>query len=735
MTEAARSAAVLGWLVVAAGLAGSSTADPGRAESPTHVGGAACAECHPKEAREWTGSHHDLAMQLADEASVKGDFDDALHTHKGVTTRFFRRGPKFMVHTEGADGAMADFEVSYTFGVDPLQQYLIGFPDGRFQVMGLAWDDRAEELGGQRWYSIYPDEVIPHGDVLHWTQPSQNWNHMCAECHSTNLRKGYRAKTDTFETRWSEIDVSCEACHGPGSSHRSRMLKTRANPAADEGIESGLTIEFPPIDEASWPIDASSGKPVRAPTRVERLEVDTCARCHSRRSTIAEGIVPGHPIQDSHRVATLDASLYYPDGQIRGEVYVYGSFTQSAMFAAGVTCSDCHNPHSGTLRAQGNALCAGCHPAARFDAPKHHHHAAGSPGAQCVECHMPSRVYMGIDARRDHSLRIPRPDLSKPLGSPNACNRCHASMTSTWAANKVEAWYGESRRREPHWGSAIRAAQTGSIDAEARLVEILTNDSVPAIARATAIAQLPAFASPRSIPIFAKSASDPDPLVRTATVAALEFFPGEIRIALASGLLADPVRSVRHEAARVLASVPDTQLDPKIRKLRDATLAEYRQAQERDADRAESHMRLGQLAIAQGQLDLALAEYELAQAREPSFIPAYVNLADLHRMRGEEKESERVLRAALAIMPENADVRHALGLALVRTQRLDEALIELEVAAADGSDNPRYPYVYAVALDTAGKRELAREVVRKAVAEHPGDRDLQAFLAILEGPN
>lgn len=729
MIETVRPAAVLGWLVVVAGFA----ATPGRAESPTHVGAAACAECHAKEAREWAGSHHDLAMQPALESTVKGDFDDALHTRQGITTRFFRSGPKFMVHTEGADGAMADFEVSYTFGTDPLQQYLIGFPDGRYQVMGLAWDDRPQELGGQRWYSIYPDEIIPHGDVLHWTQPSQNWNHMCADCHSTNLRKGYRAETDTFETRWSEIDVSCEACHGPGSSHRSRMLKTKASPAVAR--DNGLTIEFPPVAEASWTIEASSGKPVRAPPRAERLEVDTCARCHSRRSTIAEGIVPGHPIQDSHRVATLDASLYYPDGQIRGEVYVYGSFTQSAMFAKGVTCSDCHNPHSGTLRAEGNALCARCHPAARFDAPEHHHHAPGSPGAQCVECHMPNRVYMGIDARRDHSLRIPRPDLSEPLGSPNACNRCHVSMTSAWAANKVEAWYGATRRREPHFGSAIRAAQTSSVDAEARLVEVLANDSVPAIARATAIALLPEFAGPRSIPIFAKAVSDPDPLVRTAAVAALEFFPSEIRAALAGGLLLDPVRSVRHEAARVLASVPSSELDPKIAKRRDAALAKYRQAQERDADRAESHMRLGQLAIAQGRLDLALAEYQLAQAREPSFIPAYVNLADLHRMRGEEIASERVLRAALAIMPENPDVRHALGLALVRSQRLDEALIELEAAASSGSLNPRYPYVYAVALDTAGKRELAREVVRKAVADYPVDRDLQAFLTILEGRN
>ncbi|MCH7867191.1 MAG: tetratricopeptide repeat protein [Myxococcales bacterium] len=735
-----RPASLLAWLVVVATSAiASIAASPGRAELPTHLGGAACAQCHPKEAREWTGSHHDLAMQPANESTVKGNFNDASHTHQGITTRFFRRGPKFMVHTEGSEGNMADFEVSYTFGVEPLQQYLIGFPDGRFQVLSLAWDDRQRESGGQRWYSIYPDEVIPHGDVLHWTQPSQNWNHMCAECHSTNLRKGYRAETDTFETLWSEIDVSCEACHGPGSIHRARKLKARASAAADVKAdrkgESGLTIEFPPVAEANWSIDQNSGMPVRAPIRVERLEVDTCARCHSRRSKIAEGIVPGHPIQDSHRVATLDPPLYYPDGQIRGEVYVYGSFVQSAMFAAGVTCSDCHNPHSGTLRAEGNDLCSRCHPAGRFDVPQHHHHKLNSAGAQCVACHMPSRTYMEIDDRRDHSLRVPRPDLSEPLGSPNACNGCHSSMTSTWAANKINAWYGESRRMEPHWGSAIRAAQTSSVDAEARLVAILANDKVPAIARATAIALLPRFMSPRSLSMFSEAVKDDDPLVRTAAVAALDQFPLDMRSALVSERLVDPVRSVRHEAARVLAPVPASQLDPKTSQRRDAALASYRRAQELDADRADSHMRLGEVALGQGQLDLAQAEYELALTREPSFIPAYVNLADLHRIRGAEKESEEILRAALKIDPNNADVRHALGLSLVRMKRLDEALVELEAAATHRPENPRYPYVYASALHTAGKIDQARRVLRKATAEHPGDRDLQAFLVILESQN
>lgn len=722
------TASLLGWLVVGTVCAATSTV---QADSLAYIGGAACAPCHPKETQQWTGSHHDLAMQPANDSTVRGDFDDATHTQQGVTTKFSRSDQKFMVHTEGPGGRMADFEVSYTLGVHPLQQYLIGFPDGRYQVMGLAWDDRPRESGGQRWYSLHPDETIPHDDVLHWTQPSQNWNHMCAECHSTNLRKGYLATNDSFDTRWSEIDVSCEACHGPGSKHRARM-ETRAK--SDEPIgmdESGLGIEFPPVAEVRWTIDSGTTNPVRKPPRVEQLEVEVCASCHSRRSTLAEGSMPGRPIHDSHRVAILEAPLYYPDGQIRDEVYVYGSFIQSAMYAAGVTCSDCHNPHSGMLRAQDNDLCTRCHTAGRFDTPQHHHHALGSPGALCVACHMPSRTYMGIDERHDHSLRIPRPDLSEALGTPNACDTCHASMGSVWAAKQVEAWFGEARRKEPHWGSAIHAGRSSALDAEAKLVAMLSDRSIPGIARATAISLLPRFASPRSLQVFSQVIGDEDPLVRTAGVAALEGFPAEMRVALAAESLADPMRSVRFQAARILASVSDSQLGSNSSQLH-TVLSEYREAQKKDADRAEPHMRLGQIALAQGQLDLAQKEYELARRRNPSFIPAYVNLADLHRIREMDSEGERVLRAALEIVPDQPDLRHALGLTLVRLERLAEALVELEFAARKQPDNPRYPYVFAVALHATDEVDRARSVLRKASAEHPADRNLRSFLASLE---
>jgi len=339
---------------------------------------------------------------------------------------------------------------------------------------------------------------------------------------------------------------------------------------------------------------------------------------------------------------------------------------------------------------------------------------------------------MGIDDRRDHSLRVPRPDLSKELGSPNACNGCHESMSSEWAAKKVNAWFPNGRSRQAHWGNALQAGQWSAVDAEARLMSVITNEAVPAIVRASAISLLPPFASERSFAVFPHAASDPDPLVRVAAVEALESFPAQMRVEWVAKRLDDPMRSVRFEAARVLASIPRAQLDETAAKKLDLVTTEYVAAQERDGDRAEPHMRLAELALAKRDYPRAKHEYALARKRNPSFLPAYINLADLHRIEGDDTAGESVLREALAISADQPDVRHALGLALIRLGRVEEAVAELELAFRGRPDRPRYAYVYAAALNNQGESQRALEVLRGALATHPGDRDLRSFAASLE---
>lgn len=424
-------------------------------------------------------------MQKASGATVLGDFNAATFEHSGVTTTFSRSGDKFMVRTDGPDGALHDYEAAYTFGVYPLQQYLIAMPGGRYQALGIAWDSRPKDQGGQRWFHLYPDQKLAAGDRLHWTGRDQTWNYMCADCHSTDLRKNYDLSANAYSTTWSDIDVSCEACHGPGSRHVA-WAETRASaPALNEDQRKGLVAWLKATDQGRWEMNPATGIARRTEPRSSSAELEVCAGCHARRATIAPETGAGTAFLDAHLPALLEPGLYHADGQIDGEVFEYGSFLQSRMYHAGVTCTDCHAPHSLTLRAEGNALCSQCHLPAKFDVAEHHHHEPGSTGAQCVSCHMPAKTYMVVHERRDHSFRVPRPDLSATIGTPNTCNQCHADKTAAWAAQQVASWYPAGRQNRPHYGTALHAGRTGAAGAERLLDDLIADPDQPAIARAS----------------------------------------------------------------------------------------------------------------------------------------------------------------------------------------------------------------------------------------------------------
>ena len=696
-------------------------------ETATFVGRAACAACHEAELQLWEGSHHDLAMQIPDPGTVLGDFDDATLTHFGITSTFFRQGNAFVVRTEGPDGGLLDYPVAYTFGVDPLQQYLVEFPGGRLQALSVAWDARPADAGGQRWFHLYPDERIASDDPLHWTGSYQNWNFMCAECHSTNLEKNFDLDARTYDTTFSEVDVSCEACHGPASQHVAWAEAVADGSAAAADGARGLAVSLKDRAPGNWIVDIDTGLAERTPPRESRAEVETCARCHARRAVLTGDYVYGRPLLDSHRPALLDEVLYHPDGQIADEVYVYGSFLQSKMYAEGVTCKDCHDPHSLEVRGEGNAICAGCHLPERFDTPEHHSHEIGSSGAACVACHMPAWTYMVVDPRRDHSLRVPRPDLSLTLDTPNACTACHTEQSDRWAADAVAQWYGPELAAEPHYGEALHAGRTGQPGAAGVLLDLADDPLMPGIARATALSLAGGAFTADTAAVVRRALGDDDPLVRAAAIDALEGLPPAARGQFAFPMLSDPVRGVRLAAARVLAPAA-VQLPGEQRVTLNRALDEYRDAQLASADRAEAHLNLGVLHAQLGELDDAERAYRRALDLDPAFVPSYLNLADLYRQRGRDAEGEPLLRAALELAPDPAPVAHALGLLLVRVRRLPEALTELERAAGLRPDLPRYAYVYGVALQSSGNVEEAFRVLEAALGRHPTDRDLHIAL-------
>lgn len=700
---------------------------PPAPQAATYVGSAACGDCHQQQLSQWRGSHHDRAMQAATKATVVANFDNTTFSKAGVTTSFSRDGDHYRVKAQGADGQLRPFDIAYTFGVTPLQQYLIAFPGGAYQALTTAWDSRPKEQGGQRWFDLYPNEKTPPGDVLHWTGPANTWNRMCADCHSTNLRNGYIAGERRYETTWSDLNVGCEACHGPGSQHIA-WAKARTGGSVAPGANVGFALDLVDRSGATWVQSGDTGIAHRSQPRTSHAELDTCAPCHSRRQKIATP-QPGGKFLDAYQPTLLDEGMYFADGQMQDEVYVWGSFVQSKMFRAGVTCGDCHDPHNLRLRADGNAVCGKCHVAAKFDSPAHHHHPSASTGARCVACHMPARTYMIVDPRHDHRFGIPRPDLSGAIGAPNACAACHGAQTSEWAAKTIASW--NSKAPTPHFGAAIDAGRRLGHNAAAELVKLIADREQPAIARATALDLLPPFAFEDLLPAIQGAAADSEPLVRAAAATAAMRLPAQARPQLVQALLDDPIRLVRIEAGRALVGSRSL-LDADASKRFDRVLIEMKQAHELNADQPQAHVALGTLYAEMGMTADAERAYKTALEVGAYFIPAYVNLADLYRMQGREAEAEATLREGLKRSPDDASLHHSLGLTLVRLGRKEDALAELKRAHEIASDDVRYAYVYAVALNSFDRRDESLRILETMREKHPANADVLIALSTMQ---
>lgn len=666
-----------------------------------------CAECHADYMAEWRGSHHDLAMQPATNETVLGDFNDASFTAYGVTTRFFREGERFMVNTQGSDGAYADFRVDYTFGVEPLQQYLLAFPDGRYQALTVAWD-----TGEKRWFHLYPDDEITPDDPLHWTRRHFTWNSACAECHSTDLKLNYDPERDSYTTSWAEMNVSCQACHGPGSTH-----VAWAGVPEPKGEDPQLVVDYRGMSAAE--------------------QVESCAGCHSRRYPISQDDGHGGAFLDNFMPELLREGLYHPDGQILDEVYVYGSFVQSKMYGAGVKCTQCHNPHTLELRQPGNALCATCHQpnpptatypglqAKAYDATEHHFHQPDSTGAQCVNCHMPAQNYMVVDPRRDHSLRIPRPDLSVKWGTPNACTQCHTDQQPEWAVDAMNGWYGDGWQR-PHYGEALAGGRVGLPGAADALSQLADDPQQPVIVRATALDLLRAYGEP-GLDSMRGALSADAALLRAVAVQGVGALPEAEKLALLAPLLDDPVRAVRIEAARELALLPPAVWETTTTGQRtafDRALAEYIAAQFAQPDQPEGQANLGRLYTVLGDPKASEAAYQSAIGRDPAFFQAHNNLANLYYQQGRGDEAEAILQRGIAASPAEGVLHYSLALLLAEQERMDEALASFDRAAGLMPDDPRVQYNYGLFLQQVGQYTASLAALRRAYELAPYDPEI-----------
>jgi Flp pilus assembly protein TadD len=692
-----------------------------------------CIDCHEDKYSQWTGSHHDLAMDVASDETVLGDFNNSKFTHYGVTSTFYKKDGNFFIRTDGADSQLHDYKIMYVFGVDPLQQYLVEFPDGRIQVPDIGWDDRAKRDGGQRWVHLHPDEKITPKHIFHWTRWFLNWNYMCGECHTTNFQKNYDLESNTFKTTWTMIDVGCQACHGPGS-HHVAWANAEEEPESpkrsyeNKGLEVNLRAEDPDV------------------------QMDACARCHSRRNRLRKDYQYGQPLMDYYVPQVLIDPFYYPDGQILDEVYVYGSFIQAKKYQHGVRCTDCHNPHTARLHIYGNELCTGCHSSPppvqyetlrdrEYNSPTHHFHKEDSEGSLCVECHMPETKYMIVDPRRDHKFLIPRPDLSVKLDIPNPCNRCHADKTAQWAADKIDEVHPDTRaarEKEVHVAEIFAAGQADRQEAGPGLIRIIRDRSRPPIIRATSIHILSRFRDEDSINATADVLADNAPLVRYEAVRAISaLIPGIMdaahqhrKYSLLVPLLKDPILAVRSETARVLTEVPQEYFDPQVIKDFEAALDEFTQRQEAIADRPEAHLNLGIMYENLGEDAMAETSYRTAIRLVNDFFPARFNLANFYNRAGRNREAEEQLREIITFDSNNGEAYYSLGLLLAEENRLAEAVAALGNAAQLLPDRARVHYNYSLSLRHYGRNEASLTAMLKAHQIDPRDPGIVQAIAV-----
>ena len=682
------------------------------------VGTEKCASCHKREYDLWKGSHHDHAMDMATRETVLGDFNNARFEHLGVVSRFYRRDGRFFVHTQGPDGKMGEFEITYTFGWYPLQQYLVPFPGGRLQCLPIAWD-----VNKKKWYHLPPEGPVDPTDWLYWTNAGQNWNGMCAECHSTNLKKDYDLETDTYQTTWSDIDVGCEACHGPGSRH----------------------VEWAQMPDMARPKVDNYELVVRTSGINSRKLVELCAPCHSRRTALGDYTHAEPDFLDSLLPSLLTENLYFADGQILEEDYVYGSFTQSKMYHRDVRCNDCHDVHNIKLVKKGNDLCFQCHRADEYDTKAHHFHKKkgekGEPirslkgevlfdvgtGAECVQCHMPGRTYMGIDYRPDHSLRVPRPDLSITIGTPDACKRCHIDKTSQWSDKTITKWYGPGRKQ--HYGTIIDAGRKRLPHVRKDLIRLAGDPLYPVIVRATAISLLTAYPGEDTSQTIKLALMNDEALIRRTAVESIAPKNQKETTELIAPLLYDPVKAVRIEAARRLAEDPAKSLNPDQEKVFKAVLEEFVASMKFSADFAFGRYNLGNLYVAMNQPEDAIRNYLAAIKIDSLFYPAKVNLAMFYNRKGENGKAEVLLREVIQEHPEMHEIAYSLGLLLAEMKKYDQAAIYLEKAAMGMPDHARAHYNLGLLFQYLQRDNKAEQALLRALEIDPNSMEYLYALA------
>ncbi|MBS9463490.1 tetratricopeptide repeat protein [Flagellimonas sp. 389] len=662
------------------------------------LGSESCKECHKEQFEKWTDSHHDKAMQKADRETVLAGFKGEAFKSQGITSRFYEKDGDFFVNTEGPNGNYHDYKIVYTFGIAPLQQYIVQFPDGRYQCLRTAWDTE-----NRRWFDLYPDFKVIHSEWLHWSRGGLNWNNMCADCHSTNIRKNYNEHKRAYNTKFAIINVSCEACHGPGKKHVNEVRSLGSAYVSHNG-------------ETMWMSSETTPKGL----------VDECARCHMRREQISEGYNFTGTMLDHYFPQLLEYPIYHPDGQILDEDYVYGSFIQSKMYQNNVSCNNCHDSHSLKLKFEGNKLCLQCHVPEKYDTALHHFHETGNQGAKCIGCHMPGKIYMGNDFRRDHSFRVPRPDLSIAYNTPNACTQCHTDKDDQWAWEVFKRQFGKP---QIHFSELLAPGVMGEPGADIALTSLVNDSTQPEIARASAVKALSNYTIQNGINAFIALLNDESPLVRGATVDVLSEINSLEFMDYILPRLKDSKRAVRIKAFYALGTVPENQIPADYKKVYQKVKEEFFGYLKINADFPGGQARKAAFYQKKGDLDRAREAYLKALSIDGNNNTIRSNLANLYYHLGETGNAEKTFREVIKQEPEFGFTYYSLALLLAELKRTDEAILQMEQAHKLMPQNIRVIYNLGLLYQKKGRNKEAEKILVGGLELEPEHEELLYALA------
>ncbi|MFI5155504.1 MAG: tetratricopeptide repeat protein [Chitinophagales bacterium] len=671
-------------------------------EKNEFTGNLSCKSCHHQEHADWTKSHHFKAMLPANDSSVLGNFNNATLVADGVTSKFFKKNGLFYINTQGEDGKNHDFEIKYTFGFTPLQQYLVEFPGGRMQATRASWDTQKK-----KWFHQYAGQKIGADDWFHWTGNSQNWNTMCAACHSTNLQKGYDESSDTYKTTFNEVNVSCESCHGPGKLH----------------------IDYVKGKDYAAGIKINGSRLQLSGTSSQMEQINACGYCHARRADITGVVLPGKEFLNDDIVELPTTRFFYADGQMRDEDYNYTSFLQSKMFRRGVECSNCHNPHSGQLKLEGNIVCSQCHAPATYNVSSHTMHGASSIGNSCISCHMPSKLYMGNDLRHDHSFRVPRPDLTVKYGTPNTCNSCHSDKAASWAVEAIAKNFGQIKgsRFADHLVPGSRL-DSGS---ESHLNQLISDTAAPNIIRAAAVDYISKLGSSNSISTLISKLKDSSAMVRFHALEGLSGADPAQWIRFAAPLLQDPVRGVRTAAAELFIALPQDRIPQEWLSGFYSAKAELERYISNQTDFAQGNVRAGDYYKKMNNLPAAEKYYKRALVKDSRLTIAKVNLASTFNEEGKNEEALEQLLGAQKLEPNSDHIYFSLGLLYAELKQPALAEKAFQKAIELKTNNIRVYYNYALMLQQDKKAAAAEAIFIKGLQKDPTNGDLLYALTIL----